>query len=110
MRWPSAYCAMSSGISRSNMRSNTQPTRPEELRTRYQSSITGLGGSASFVLLATLGILPGWVAESGGACAGCAAGAGVVWSAGLPAGAGGCFDCGALFLLVGAELAVPGFG
>src|SRR5271157_3515042 len=48
MRWPSAYWATSSGMSRSTMRNSTQPTRPAELRTRYQSSITGLGGSASF--------------------------------------------------------------
>src|SRR5271165_1954420 len=46
MRWPSAYCAMSSGISRSIMRSSTQPTRPELVRTRYQSSMMGFGGGA----------------------------------------------------------------
>src|SRR5271165_2087338 len=32
------------------MRMSTQPTCPAELRTRYQSSITALGGSASFAL------------------------------------------------------------
>src|SRR5271167_4859365 len=50
MRCPSAYCATSRGMSRSIMRSSTQPTRPEEFRTRYQSSMTGLGGSAPLVL------------------------------------------------------------
>src|ERR1039457_1089248 len=34
-------------MSRSTIRSRTQPTRPAELRTRYQSSITGFGGSCS---------------------------------------------------------------
>src|SRR5271166_3075386 len=49
MRWPSAYCAMSSGLSRSTMRSSTQPALPELVRTRYQSSITtaGLGGGVA---------------------------------------------------------------
>src|SRR5215472_18099781 len=54
MRWPSAYYAMSSGTSRSTMRNSTHPTLPDELRTRYQSSITGFGGSASLVLSAGL--------------------------------------------------------
>src|ERR1017187_6995143 len=60
MRWPSAYCATSNGILRSIMRSSTQPTRPAEFRTRYQSSITGFGGSAGLP-----GALPA-LAEGGG--------------------------------------------
>src|SRR5271165_7341383 len=54
MRWPSAYCAMSSGMSRSIMRSSTQPTWPEVVRTRYQSSIAtaGLGGGGCSVAFA----------------------------------------------------------
>ena len=43
MRCPSAYCATSTGTSRSIIRSSTQPTCPDEVRTRYQSSITGGG-------------------------------------------------------------------
>src|ERR1035438_7357206 len=72
MRWPSAYCATSNGISRSIMRSSTQPTRPAELRTRYQSSITGFGGA---------GGLPGALADA------LAEGAGL-------AGTGAVLDCG----------------
>ena len=51
------------------MRSSTQPMCPAELRTRYQSSITGFGGS---------GGLPGAVAGAGleeGAVAAALAGA-----------------------------------
>ena len=49
MRWPSAYCAMSSGTSRSTMRASTQPTRLWESRTSHQSSITGTGSFFVFV-------------------------------------------------------------
>src|SRR5450755_392952 len=52
MRWPSAYCAMSSGTSRSIMRRSTQPTWPDEFRTMYQSSIAGLGGTTTFAVSA----------------------------------------------------------
>src|ERR1035437_7120029 len=76
MRWPSAYCATSNGISRSIMRSSTQPTRPAELRTRYQSSITGFGGA---------GGLPGALAEALAEGAGFAGLAGT----GAPLGCGG---------------------
>src|SRR5271165_3185873 len=110
MRWPSAYCAISRGMSRSTMRSNTQPTRPEELRTMYQSSITGLGGSASLVLPTTLGFLLGWVAGAGGVCVGCTTGADGVWLAGLPGADGGCLDCGVPLLTAWGELAAAGFG
>src|ERR1035438_8232016 len=75
MRCPSAYCATSSGMSRSIMRSKTQPTRPAELRTRYQSSMAGFGGDAASLaddeddaLGATFG---GVAAATGGAEAAC---------------------------------------
>src|SRR5208337_301296 len=65
-------------MSRSIMRSSTQPTRPAELRTRYQSSITGLGGSLAFLWAATWGAF-------GAGCVGAAAGAADVCAAWLPA-------------------------
>src|SRR5579875_777614 len=46
MRWPSEYWAMSRGMSRSTIRIKTQPTWPEAVRTRYQSSMMG-GGTAA---------------------------------------------------------------
>src|ERR1700733_453721 len=50
MRWPSAYCATSSGTSRSIMRPSTQPTRLWESRTSHQSSMVGVGiGRAGFL-------------------------------------------------------------
>src|SRR5450631_304819 len=94
MRWPSAYCATSSGTSRSIMRSSTHPTWPEEFRTMYQSSIAGLGGSATFVLSAAMAA-PVFAADAAG---GVGEGAGVVgppvgWPDGLgdelPPAAGG---------------------
>src|ERR1035438_10674084 len=93
MRWPSAYCAMSSGTSRSITRSSTQPTCREGLRTRYQSSMTGLGGSASLGLLAalTLGFADEArpVAVGAVVCCPVAAWLGVGALAGCPGG--GCF-------------------
>src|ERR1700722_18116104 len=50
MRWPSAYCATSSGIAMLNGRVSTHPTLPSNVRTRFQSSMgtsTGGGGGAT---------------------------------------------------------------
>src|SRR2546426_523958 len=44
MRWPSAYCAISRGASRSTMRASTQPTWPSASRMSHQSSIGGIIG------------------------------------------------------------------
>src|ERR1017187_10774405 len=41
IRWPSAYCATSSGMDMANMRDNTQPALLSLVRTRLQSSMTG---------------------------------------------------------------------
>src|SRR3974377_381182 len=71
MRWPSAYWATSRGTSRSTMRMRTQPTCPEELRTRYQSSMTGLGCSESFGLSAAVtGVFVSGTVGGGGGAAG----------------------------------------
>src|ERR1035441_9448985 len=51
MRWPSAYCATSSGIAILSRRVRTQPDCPSGARTRLQSSIAaggpGFGGSGA---------------------------------------------------------------
>src|SRR5271166_5785531 len=97
MRWPSAYWATSSGMSRLTMRNSTQPTRPAELRTRYQSSITGLGGSVTFPLVVSSGFCAGLDGGVGGGCEGFVAEACGVWLAELPAGVVCCFDFDATF-------------
>src|ERR1019366_7908930 len=96
MRWPSAYCAMSRGTSRSIMRSSTQPTLPEEFRTRYQSSMTGLGGSATISLDLSAALATDFavdVAEAAGVFAAvCGPGAAWLGAGALPGCAGGgCF-------------------
>src|SRR5450759_5416941 len=49
MRWPSAYCATSSGIDMASIRESTHPALPSLVRTNVQSSIgTGLAGVSSF--------------------------------------------------------------
>src|SRR5579872_6390304 len=49
MRWPSAYCATSSGIAMLTIRDRTQPALPSLVRIRYQSSNgIGLRGSGGF--------------------------------------------------------------
>src|SRR5580700_537103 len=47
MRWPSAYCATSSGMDMINMRASTQPTLPSLVRTRFQSSNCGAVADAA---------------------------------------------------------------
>src|SRR5580698_7460126 len=48
MRWPSAYCATSSGIAMLRGRVSTHPTFPSRVRTKFQSSIgTSTGGAGA---------------------------------------------------------------
>src|ERR1700722_16357161 len=56
MRWPSAYCATSSGIDIVNIRASTHPTLPSFVRTRFQSSNCG-AGPAGDTACALLGML-----------------------------------------------------
>ena len=49
VRWPSAYCAISSGTSKSTIRESTQPTCPSGSRMSRQSSSTVAGFDAPFL-------------------------------------------------------------